>query len=236
VFSLKKIKKPVLLCLAAGFAGLGFVQPSQAQGVVRSAHGAWQIRCDNKSGPGVDICALMQSVTAKNNPNIGITVILQKHKNNKTILRVQAPLGVLLPGGLGLTVDGKDLGRTTFLRCLPSGCLADVPLAKKILRLFKSGKKATFVVFETPKKGIGLPVSLTGFTAGYKALPVMGAPAKAIKLTPGKPVALPPKPKAKAPAKKAVKKPKGNVSTTVKTLPLPSAATGKNESRLAPGG
>ncbi|HHK73831.1 MAG TPA: invasion associated locus B family protein [Rhizobiales bacterium] len=221
--------------MAAGLAGLGFAQPSQAQGVVRAEHGSWQIRCDNKSGPGVDICALMQSVTAKNNPNIGITVILQKHKNNKTILRVQAPLGVLLPGGLGLTVDGKDLGRTTFLRCLPGGCLADVPLDKKILKLFKIGKKATFVVFETPKKGIGLPVSLKGFTAGFKALPIMGAPAKAIKVTPGKPVALPPKPIAGKSSGKAPKKAKGNVSTTIKTLPLPSVS-GKNESRLAPGG
>jgi hypothetical protein len=33
-----------------------------------------------------------------------------------------------------------------------------------------------------------------------------------------------------------MKKVKGNVSTTIKTLPLPSASTGKNESRLAPGG
>ncbi len=231
-FSLKKLKYPALFGLALALTGVGFAQPANAQGVVRSGHGAWQIRCDNKSGPGVDICALMQSVTAKNNPNIGITVILQKHKNNKTILRVQAPLGVLLPGGLGLTVDGKKLGRTTFLRCLPSGCLADVPLEKKILKLFKSGKKATFVVFETPNKGIGLPVSLTGFTAGFKALPVMGAPAKAISVKPGKPVALPPKPVAKAPTKKV----KGNVSTTVKSLPLPSASSGKNESRLAPGG
>ncbi len=231
-FFLKKIKPTALFCLAAGLAGLGFSQPSAAQGIVRSDHGSWQIRCDNKSGPGVDICALMQSVTAKNNPNIGITVILQKHKKNKTILRVQAPLGVLLPGGLGLKVDGKDMGRTTFLRCLPSGCLADVPLEKKILKLFKSGKRATFVVFETPKKGIGLPVSLTGFTAGFKALPIMGAPAKAIRVKAGKPVALPPKPVAKAPAKKV----KGNVSTTVKSLPLPSTSSGKNESRLAPGG
>jgi len=237
-FSLKKLKYPALICLASGLAGLSFVSPSNAQGVVRSDHGTWQIRCDNKSGPGVDICALMQSVTAKNNPNIGITIILQKHKNNKTILRVQAPLGVLLPGGLGLNVDGKDLGRTTFLRCLPSGCLADVPLEKKILKLFKSGKKATFVVFETPKKGIGLPVSLTGFTAGFKALPIMGAPAKAIKVTPGKPIARPPAPvaKAPAPAEKVIKKSDGNISTTVKSLPLPAPATGKNESRLAPGG
>ncbi len=228
-FSLKRLKRPVVFSIFAGLTALMTPGPVGAQGIVRSDHNDWQIRCDNTSGPGVDICALMQSVTAKNNANIGITVILQKHKDNKTILRVQAPLGVLLPGGLGLTVDGKNLGRTTFLRCLPSGCLADVPLEPKILKLFRAGKKATFVIFESPKKGIGLPISLKGFTAGYKALPVMGSPAKAIKVTPVKPAASPPV--AKAPEAEAGAK----VRASVKTLPLPSA-TGKNESRLAPGG
>lgn len=229
--------------LAGAFFGailLGFAGTASAQGVVRSSHGDWQMRCDDTQGPGVDICALMQSVTAKDNKNIGITIIIQKHKGGKVLLRAQTPLGVLLPGGLGLQVDGKDLGRTIFLRCLPSGCLAEVPLDKKVLSNFRAGAKATFVIFESPKKGIGLPVSLKGFTAGYESLPIMGTPAKVINIKPGVS-----KPVAQAPAAKAVKKAvkdqakqtvDGNVSTTVKSLPLPGMGSPKNESRLMPSG
>jgi len=225
--------------VAGAFFGaiwLAYAGSASAQGVVRSSHGDWQMRCDDSQGPGVEICALMQSVSAKGNKNIGITIIIQKHKDKKVLLRAQAPLGVLLPGGLGLQVDGKDLGRTIFLRCVSTGCLAEVPLDEKVLSRFRAGNKATFVIFESPKKGIGLPVSLKGFTAGFESLPVMGTPAKVITVKPAQTSAAPktPAPKTPAPKPEAKKTVKGNVSTTVKSLPLPGG--GKNESRLMPSG
>ncbi len=42
------------------------------------------------------------------------------------LLRVVAPLNVLLPAGLGLKVDDADIGRAGFVRCLPNGCVAEV--------------------------------------------------------------------------------------------------------------
>ena len=41
-------------------------------------------------------------------------------------MRVVAPLGVLLPSGLGLKIDHADIGRAGFVRCLPNGCIAEV--------------------------------------------------------------------------------------------------------------
>ncbi len=41
-------------------------------------------------------------------------------------MRVVAPLGVLLPSGLGLKIDNADIGRAGFVRCLPNGCIAEV--------------------------------------------------------------------------------------------------------------
>ena len=34
-----------------------------------------------------------------------------------------------------------------------------------------SGKTATFVIFQTPEEGIGIPISLNGFGPGFDALP-----------------------------------------------------------------
>ena len=35
----------------------------------------------------------------------------------------------------------------------------------------KGGKTATFIVFQTPEEGVGIPVSLAGFGAGFDKLP-----------------------------------------------------------------
>jgi invasion protein IalB len=35
----------------------------------------------------------------------------------------------------------------------------------------RGGKQATFIIFQTPEEGIGIPISLAGFSAGFDALP-----------------------------------------------------------------
>jgi invasion protein IalB len=146
--------------------------PATAQGVVRSVHGDWQIRCDTPAGAQAEQCALIQSVTAEDRPNVGLTVIVLKTADQKSrLMRVLAPLGVLLPSGLGLKIDQADVGRAGFVRCLPNGCVAEVIMDEKLVGQLKSGQIATFIIFQTPEEGIGIPVSLSGFTQGYDKLP-----------------------------------------------------------------
>jgi invasion protein IalB len=143
-----------------------------AQGVVRSVHGDWQIRCDTPPGAQSEQCALIQSVTAEDRPNVGLTVIVLKTADQKSrLMRVLAPLGVLLPSGLGLKIDQADVGRAGFVRCLPNGCVAEVVMDDKLVGQLKSGQLATFIIFQTPEEGIGIPLSLSGFGAGFDKLP-----------------------------------------------------------------
>ena len=59
-----------------------------------------------------DVAALLATVTAEDRANIGLTVIVLKTADNKSrLMRVIAPLGVLLPSGLGLKIDQTDIGR-----------------------------------------------------------------------------------------------------------------------------
>ena len=80
-------------------------------------------------------------------------------------------VGVLLPNGLGLNIDGKDIGRVAFVRCLPNGCVAEVVLDDKLIGQLSEGTSAIFVVFRTPEEGVGIPVSLNGFADGFTKLP-----------------------------------------------------------------
>jgi invasion protein IalB len=160
---------------AAGLAiafFLGLTASASAQGAVRSVHGDWQIRCDTPPGAQAEQCALIQSVVAEDRSNAGLTVIVLKTADQKSkLMRVVAPLGVLLPSGLGLKLDNVDVGRAGFVRCLPNGCVAEVVMDDKLLAQLRTAKTATFIIFETPEEGIGFPLSLNGLGEGYDKLP-----------------------------------------------------------------
>jgi invasion protein IalB len=145
---------------------------AQAQGAVRSVHNDWQIRCDTPPGAQGEQCALIQSVTADDRPNIGLTVIILKTADKKTrLMRVIAPPGVLLPSGLGLKIDNTEVGRAGFVRCVPNGCVAEVIMDDNLIGKLRTGQSATFIIFQTPEEGIGFPISLKGFGEGFDKLP-----------------------------------------------------------------
>jgi invasion protein IalB len=158
--------------LAVALCWLGLAAAAGAQGAVRSVHGDWQIRCDTPPGAQGEQCALIQSVVAEDRSNAGLTVIVLKTADQKSrLMRVVAPLGVLLPSGLGLKLDNVDVGRAGFVRCLPNGCVAEVVMDDKLLGQLRSAKTATFIIFETPEEGIGFPLSLNGLGEGFDKLP-----------------------------------------------------------------
>jgi invasion protein IalB len=134
------------------------------EGTVKSQHGDWQVVCkDPPAGSKNPICALVQSVTAEDKNNIGLTVYFQKFSNGTRVLRVFAPLGVLLPPGLGLKIDDKDVGHAPFLRCHSFACYAQVVVDDPLIERLKTGKTAIFIIFQTEEAGIGIPISLKGF-------------------------------------------------------------------------
>jgi invasion protein IalB len=162
-------------CIVAGALSLGFLlfgTGAQAQGVVKSKHGDWELRCETPPGASREQCALLQSVAAEDKPNVNLVVIVLKTADGKSrLLRVIAPLGVLLPNGLGLKIDQADIGRAGFVRCLPTGCVAEVIMEDKLIDQMRTGQTATFIIYQTPEEGIGIPLNLAGFKDGYEKLP-----------------------------------------------------------------
>ncbi len=155
------------------FALLVFI-PAQAlaQGQIKSKHGDWDLRCDTPAGATTQQCVIMQFVTAKDRENVGLSVVVMKTADKQArILRVLAPLGVLLPRGLGLRIDNTDMGTTGFIRCLPNGCVSEVLMDDQLIQQLRTGKQAMFIIFQTPEEGIGVPISLKGFGEGFDALP-----------------------------------------------------------------
>ena len=165
------MKSLFALTVVALAALAGTAERATAQGAVKSVHNDWQVRCDTPPGAQGEQCALIQSVTAEDRANVGLTVIVVKSTDHKSyLMRVVTPVGVLLPSGLGLKIDQADLGRAGFVRCLPNGCIAEVVLDNNLLKQLRSGGTATFIIFQTPEEGIGFPMSLKGFSEGFDKL------------------------------------------------------------------
>ena len=163
----RQLSRLAALCVLTALAGT-----ASAQGVIRSVHNDWQIRCDTPPGAQHEQCALMQSVVAEDRPNVGLTVLILRTADQKfRLMRVIAPPGVLLPSGLGLWIDQTEVGRAGFVRCIPIGCITEVILKDDLIRQLRSGQTATFTIFQTPEEGIGFPVSLKGFAEGFDKLP-----------------------------------------------------------------
>ncbi len=155
-----------------GFAFFAAASAALAQGAIKDKHGDWDTRCETPPGAAYEQCAVVLSVVDQERPNLTLVVIALNTADRKArLLRVIAPLGVLLPPGVGLKIDDQDMGRLNFLQCLANGCVAQVAMDDKLIDKLKTGKTATLAIFQTPEQGIGVLAPLAGFKEAYEQLP-----------------------------------------------------------------
>jgi invasion protein IalB len=105
--------------------------------------------------------------------NIALTLVLVRaaqQGKSLTMMRVMAPIGVFLPTGVALEIDGAAVGRVPFTRCMPAVCIANAEASAPTLDKLEKGSKANFIIYEAPGLGITMQLSLKGFTAGLDAL------------------------------------------------------------------
>ncbi len=137
----------------------------------KGVYGDWKLRCDSPPGSTNELCIIQQNVVDDQNPDVRLVVTVYKTADGKNrMMRIIAPLGVLLPSGLGVRIDQSDMGRVGFVRCLPIGCAAEVIMEDGLLEQLKAGQKIVFILFKNPEQGIGVPVSLSGFAEAYDKL------------------------------------------------------------------
>jgi invasion protein IalB len=145
---------------------------SAPQGVVRDKHGDWTTRCETPPGSAHEQCAIVLSVVDQERPSLILVVIVLNTADRKArLMRIVAPLGVLLPPGISLRIDNADAGRLSFLQCLPNGCVAQLAMDEGLIDKLKNGKTATLGVFQTPEEGVGVQAPLVGFKEAYEQLP-----------------------------------------------------------------
>lgn len=163
--------------LAPGEAMPAAPQPPKPE--VVETHGAWRVVCEKvPAGDGKKMqktCYLSGTATDPKRKGVFVSMIILKVRDKKGKLQghmvnLRAPLGVFLPTGIAMEIDGKAVARAPFTRCNPLFCESTSQARKETLDKLKKGKKAKFIVYAAP--GVGLPVELNlkGFTAALNKM------------------------------------------------------------------
>ncbi len=148
-----------------------------------ATYGLWQVQCSpavEASGaqPAVaKSCGMIQGISSAKSPNIGMQLIINRVKQNgkmQTLMRALVPIGVYLPTGIAMEIDGTALdGRMSFTRCNPRACEGFGEASDSTLKKFNKGKIATFYIYDRPGNGYPLQVKLEGFAKGLADLDKM---------------------------------------------------------------
>jgi len=140
-------------------------------------NGQWKVQCETvppmEGQPGGRQCGMIQVTKSEKNPKATLTlVIVNTKQNGKSLfnMRVIAPIGVFLPTGVALEIDGNAVGRVPFTRCMPQICMAFAEASPDTLTKLKKGKLANFIIYEAPGIGLPMKLSLEGFSASLAAL------------------------------------------------------------------
>lgn len=144
----------------------------QQNQTVKATHGAWQIICINDS----DACAMQQvgkSSEGKDAMVVRITKVDAKTDKGEAIpasVEIVAPLGVILPAGLRVQIDGGKVRATGFQICLANGCLAQDVMNQPFIDDLKRGSAAKMTVVVPGQGEVGVDISLSGFTKAFGSL------------------------------------------------------------------
>jgi len=142
-------------------------------------HGAWKVQCES-APPQAEgqqapprSCGMVQSAVNEKNPKVNLSLVLVKSKQGDktvTMMRVLAPIGVYLPTGVALEVDGNAVGRVPFTRCMPQICMAFAEASPETLEKMRKGGSANFIIYEAPGIGMPMKLSLEGFSKALETL------------------------------------------------------------------
>lgn len=145
-------------------------QAQQPQSEVVGTHGDWEKRCIDLQDQG-QRCALVQM---GDNPTAQVRAVATLTRGGEngaeTVARFEVPIGVHLPSGLRVHIDGEDFGGVPFQFCHPDRCAAIVILSAEQETALKAGSTVTITFYAEPETPLEVPISLMGVTAGLSSL------------------------------------------------------------------
>ena len=133
----------------------------------------WVLRC-GRSEQGPEVCEMQQQQTDSEGRTVMAVAVGTVPGSSDVGLLIILPLGILLPAGVTLQIDGGADVPLQVERCERQGCRIERLVEPALLNRLKGGREAK-VFFEAydPEgqlRRLGVPISLLGFTAALTEL------------------------------------------------------------------
>ena len=128
----------------------------------------WSEKCSDAAKPQDRNCTLSRAIINKKNRRIMLGVTLRvAPPDRKPSLKLIVPLGIYLPAGITLTLDGENELPLKLDTCTPSVCLATVPLDGAFMQRLRRADKLAVVYQTIDQKPINMELPLGGFARAY---------------------------------------------------------------------
>ena len=133
--------------------------------------GNWLVRCGPGYSKSEQGCFLFQNLVLKQGGQRVLQVAVGFVDDaSEPIALLSLPLGISLPPGATMSIDGEQKYDLQIERCEANGCRAGLKLSTTLLERFRTGSALSVLFHDAKRRPIEVPLSLDGFAAGYDAL------------------------------------------------------------------
>ncbi|MEE9267329.1 MAG: invasion associated locus B family protein [Gammaproteobacteria bacterium] len=156
----------ILLLVALSAGG-----PVQAKPEHGQTFEDWTARCEQAPGANLERCFIFQNLVLKESGKRLVHMAVgYLAANGQAAAVITMPLGISLPPGASISVDGGAPRSIVIERCDSDGCVGAVTLSEQLVSDLKRGREARISFHDGTRRRIAVPVSLLGFTAGFNSL------------------------------------------------------------------
>lgn len=154
-------------CIALSLVGMATMNPSMGQDEEPTKFKDWFARCETREL--FPPCDMIQTLVDKESKARVLQFsVSYEGTADRYGVQVIVPLGVLLPAGAVVDVDGSSntvLKELSYNRCEHNGCYLEGLFDEQSFDPLKKGIAANVTLYDMNGASISLPVSLSGFSA-----------------------------------------------------------------------
>jgi invasion protein IalB len=134
----------------------------------------WVVRCGQPAEGAPQACEMVQQRLDEQGQTVLAIAVGKVPNTDDPGMLIILPLGIWLPPGVVLRVDGGQEVPARVERCERRGCQVELLLEPNVLTLLRSGREANvlFQIYDETgePKVVGVPFSLLGFTAALNEI------------------------------------------------------------------
>ncbi|KKX25087.1 invasion associated locus B family protein [Rhizobiaceae bacterium LC148] len=166
---MRHLSKAILTCGAIMFSLLSPATSQQQVAALpggasslREAYQDWSVNCSVREN--TRTCSLSQDQVQQNGQRL-LAVEVQTRADGSATATLLLPFGILLDPGVTLQIDDQPpLSRLRVRTCLPTGCIAVLPIDVPTLGKLRGGSVLKLNVVTAAETQMTFPVSLQGLT------------------------------------------------------------------------